>query len=222
MVFSLVFTFLISVSGLMVDGLPGAIVDWQPSGNDDYGNISYDIALSLDEGESFSDWVAYPPVFNSAKTYCRYSSETSTLEVTSQLPFTAEYTYAWYNVEENGSLVLSDYGYGHYYENIQDRVSRLLEAGEFDEAILEAYSVMYPGSMPYPDSFCALYVVAAAKIGSLEAFERASDICMQIANTQIYLLADSSLDYINALEDYAEMSDETSAGLIMERLAEYE
>lgn len=220
MIFSLLFTFL--AGGLMVDGLPGALIEWQVSGTDDYGNTSYEIALSLDAGESFSAWVAYPPFFNPAKTYCRYSSENATLEVTSQLPFTAEYTYAWFHVEENGLLVVFDYGYGHYYETIQESISLLLEEGEFYKACEEADYIMYPHSMPEPDSFCAVLVIAAAEVGTLDAFETVNSISMQISNKKLYLLADSSLDYINALKDYAVLSDEKTSGFVLERLAEYE
>ncbi len=42
------------LSGLMIDGLPGGVLEWQSSGVDSYGNTAYEIALSLDDGVSFS------------------------------------------------------------------------------------------------------------------------------------------------------------------------
>jgi len=210
------------LSGLMVDGLPGGVLEWQNSGVDTNGNTVYEIALSFDNGVSFSEWALYPLYFNPAKAFCRYSSVDSTIEVFSQLPFTAEYTYAWYSITDNGALLLFDEGEGSYYETFKEDVYQLLESGQFEEACDEAYCLMYPGAMPEPDSFCARFVIAAAEIGTLEAFGRAAELSLQIANIQFYLLDDSSVDYIKALKDYAEISDEATVALVMERLAEYE
>ncbi len=210
------------LSGLMIDGLPSGVLEWQNSGVDAYGNTAYEIALSFDDGVSFSEWALYPLYFNPAKSFCRYSSVDSSIEVISQLPFSGEYTYAWYSITASGSLLLFDEGKGSYYETFKEDVYQLLESGQFEEACDEAYCLMYPGAMPEPDSFCARFVIAAAEIGTLDAFGRAAELSLQIANIQFYLLDDSSVDYINALKDYAEMSDEATAVFVMERLAEYE
>ena len=210
------------LSGLMVDGLPGGVLEWQNLGVDGYGNTAYEIALSMDDGISFSEWVEYPLYFNPAKTFCRYSAEDANIEVISQLPYSAEYTYAWYSITGSGSLLLFDEGDGRYYETIKKDIYQLLESGQFEEACDEAYCLMYPGSMPEPDSFCVRFVIAAAAIGTIEAFERAGSLTLLVANKKLYLLNDSSLDYINALEGYVKLSDETTAELVMERLAEYE
>ncbi len=152
--------------------------------------------------------------FNPAKTFCRYSVEDSNIEVISQLPYTAEYTYAWYSITDSGSLLLFDEGEGSYYETFKENVYQLLESGQFEEACDEAYCLMYPGAMPEPDSFCVRFVIAAAEIGTLEAFGRAGSLAFLVANKELYLLNDSSLDYINALEGYVKLSDEETAALV--------
>ncbi len=57
------------LSGLMIDGLPSGVLEWQNSGVDAYGNTAYEIALSFDDGVSFSEWVEYPLYFNPAKSF---------------------------------------------------------------------------------------------------------------------------------------------------------
>ncbi len=183
---------------LMIEGLSEGELQWRES-----GDYQYEIAISLD-GEIVSQWIMYPLRFNMAKLFCEYNADESTLEVTSQMPYTSEYTYARYLVEENWNLHLFEKGESDYYGDIRRRVEELLAEGYLEDAASYALDTMYPGSMPYPHEFCALFVIAAAEIGNLEAFEVASNVTDNFIYGGIQGIECSSEDFQAALLVYAE------------------
>ncbi len=199
-----------------VEGLPGGTLMAL-----DTGEGSYEIALFSGE-EPLSGWVPYPLFFNPAKTFAMYEPEDSTLEVISQLPYTAEYTYAWYTVGADWSLSLFQEGESDYYGSIASEVMLLLEEGEFQEAHFRAMEIMYPGSMPQAVPLCEMFVISAAGIGTLEAFEMAGDITLNLLGLELYGLESDSPRYLSALKVYTTVASPETAELVRERLGGHE
>lgn len=187
---------------LMIDGLPGGELQWRES-----GDYQYEIAVSL-HGETVSPWTVYPLSFNQAKLFCTYNCEDSTLEVNSQMPSTFEYTYAWYLVDSNWNLALFDQGESDYYGGIRRDVKSLLEDGYMEDAVSAAMDMMYPGALPYPEEFCAMFVIAAAREGTPEAFAIASDVSRYFLYCGIEDIQCDSEEFLNALELYYRITTE--------------
>jgi hypothetical protein len=198
---------------LCIDGLPGGELLYREILPEEY-----EIAVSSNEGNSISPWVPYPLDFNPAKTNSCFNSVDMTLEVVSQRPFSANYTYAWYQIDEEGNLALFNEGEGGYYDEVTQRVHELLDADDFEGAVLEAGSVMYPGSMPEPESLCADLVIAAAEMGSIEAFQQAQEVCLLLCNCELYNLAVYSEEYLQSLRVFSELTDPYTAQMVLERL----
>ena len=199
-----------------VEGLPGGILMAMETGDG-----GYEIAL-FDGEDMLSGWVPYPLFFNPAKTFAMYEQADSTLEVISQLPYTAEYTYAWYAVGADWSLALFQEGESDYYGSIASEVESLLEEGEFLEAHFRAMEIMYPGSMPDVGGLCELFVVSAAELGTLEAFEMAGDISLNLLGLELFRLESDSPRYLSALKVYTSVAPPETAELVRERLGGHE
>lgn len=127
---------------IAVDGLDGGELLFRET-----GPMEFDIALALDSVK-VSRWLPFPLSFNPAKTFCEYSPEDGTLEVISQMPFTADYVFAWYLVGENRDLTLIDEGEGDYYGDVSSEIELLLSRGLLNDAFQRAMEIMYPGAMP--------------------------------------------------------------------------
>ncbi len=204
-----------------VEGLPGSVLTVRESDYDDYGNMVFDFSVFLN-GEQLSPWTRYPLCLNPAKTYSVFTDGDRTLEVTSQLPFSAEYTYAFYSVDENWDLTLGDHGNGDYYGTMTREIDSLLREGDFQEAYFRSMEIMYPGAMPYPDELCVEMVVGASEVGTLEAFNQAGEICMNLLGRRLYEIDDHSGEYISALKIYADLCDPETSELVMERIRNHE
>lgn|GEM_PF-5708809 len=198
---------------LYIEGLPCGELLYRET-----GPMEYEIAIAFNGGEGISPWAFYPLYFNPAKTDCCFNSADMTLEVVSQLPYSANYTYAWYLVDSLWSLTLYDSGEGGYYEEAAHRVYELLEANDFEGAVIEAESIMYPGSLPEPDRLCAMLVIAAADRGTAEAFQQVQSVCSMLSNCELYNLDIRSEEYLSALKVYSELADPYTAQLVLERL----
>jgi len=199
-----------------VDGLPGGILMALETADG-----GYEIALFAGE-DVLSEWVPYPLFFNPAKTFAMYEPADSTLEVISQLPYTAEYTYAWYRVGADWSLSLFQEGESDYYGSISSEIMLLLEEGEFQEAHFRAMEIMYPGSMPQAVPLCEMFVISAARTGTLEAFEMAGDITVNLLGLELYMLESDSPTYLSALKVYTTVASPETAELVRERLGGHE
>lgn len=199
-----------------VEGLPGVNLMAMETGDG-----GYEIALFTGE-DLLSGWVQYPLFFNPAKTFAMYEQADSTLEVISQLPFTAEYTYAWYTIGADWKLTLFQEGESDYYGSIASEVEALLKSGEFQEAHFRAMEIMYPGSMPDAAGLCELFAVSAAELGTLEAFQMAEDVSLNLLGVPVYQIDSDSPDYLASLEVYAAVAPEGTAELIIERTVVHE
>ena len=204
-----------------VDGLPGSALAVREADYDDQGNIVFDVSVFLD-GEQLSPWIRYPLYFNPAKTYSVFSEDDGTLEVTSQFPFSAEYTYAFYSVDENWNLVLSDHGDGDYYGAMTREIDSLLSEGDFQGAYFRSMEIMYPGAMPCADGLCSRLVAGASEEGTLDAFHKAGEVCLNLLGIRLYEINDNSYEYISALKMYADLCDPETAELVMERIRSHE
>lgn len=204
-----------------VDGLPGSALTVREADHDDYGNTVFDFSVFLN-GEQLSPWTRYPLYLNPAKTYSVFTVDDSTLEVTSQLPFSAEYTYAFYSVDEDWNLTLSDNGDGDYYGAITREIDSLLSEGDFQGAFFRSMEIMYPGAMPYADGLCSRLVAGASVEGTLEAFDQAGEVCLNLLGLRLYEINDNSFEYISALKMYADLCDPETAELVMERIRSHE
>lgn len=199
-----------------VDGLEGGeLVLRQRDG------AEYDIALALD-GERISDWFVYPLYFNPAKTYCLYEPEESILEIQSQKPYTFDYTFACFFVDENWNLTLSSQGESDYYGETCSEIKLLLYSGEFNEAYIAAREIMYPGAMPCAAELCAEFTVAAYGIGTVDAYEHARNVSLYLLGNEIYEIPCDSPEFISALEGYADISSPETAALVRERIDSFE
>jgi len=199
-----------------VEGLPGVNLMAMETGDG-----GYEIALFTGE-DLLSEWVQYPLFFNPAKTFAMYEQADSTLEVISQLPFTAEYTYAWYTIGADWKLTLFQEGESDYYGSIASEIMLLLEEGEFQEAHFRAMEIMYPGSMPQALPLCEMFVISAARTGTLEAFEMAGDITVNLLGLELYMLESDSPRYLSALKVYTTVASQETAELVRERLGGHE
>ena len=204
-----------------VDGLPGSALTPREADYDDYGNMVFDFAVFLN-GEQLSPWTRYPLYFNPAKTFSVFDSDRSTIEVTSQLPFSAEYTYAFYDVDDEWNLTLGDFGEGDYYGAMTREIDALLSQGDFIGAYSRSMEIMYPGAMPYAEGLCSRLVVGASEVGTIEAFEQAGEVCMNLLGMRLYEINDDSFEYFAALKFYAHLCDPGVAELVMERIRNHE
>lgn len=200
-----------------VSGLPGSSLTPREADYDSLGNMVYDFAVFLD-GERLSPWTPYPLFFNPAKTYSVYSGEDGTLEITSQLPYSAEYTYASYAVDDGWNLTLLDFGNGDYYESMTTEIESLISEGDFQEACFRSMEIMYPGAMPGAEYLCSRLVVAASEEGTLEAFNLAREVSLNLLGLELYEIENDSYDFTGALKSYADLCDTETSELVMERI----
>lgn len=210
-------SFLVLQPGYEIYGLEGGSLEFRETGTGDMGYIEYDIAVYID-GEPASTWVSFPLYFNPAKTFAEYSADDGTLEVISQFPFSANYTYAWYRVGPEWDLTLFDEGEGDYYGSAVSAIEGYLEEGDLRAACARGMEVMYPGAMPYPDRICSKLVIAAAAEGTLDAFRLAEEVAYNLAGKPIHELESDSPDYFAALKLYEDLADPGVAALVRERI----
>lgn len=208
---------LLLTAGLMIDGLPGGELLWR-----EVGSMEYEIAVSYNDGDYVSPWVLYPLNFNPVKTICYYIPEDCTIKVVSQQPFSAESTRAWFLVDREGNITLSDEGGGGYYREAFAEAECLLLEGDYAGAFTAANEVMYPGAMPDAEELCVLFVVKAADIGTLEVFEMADDISFQYLGIRVYQIQSDEPEYFTALKVYSKLADPETAQLVLERLGNNE
>lgn len=204
-----------------VEGLPGSALTPMEADYDDHGNMVFDFAVFLD-GEQLSPWTRYPLYFNPAKTFSRYTEDDRILEVTSQRPFSAEYTYAFFVVGEDWTLTLNDFGNGDYYGTMTREIDSLLIAGDFQGAYNRSMEIMYPGAMPYAEGLCSRLVVGASEVGTLEAFSQAGTVSLNLLGVPLFEIDDDSFEYMAALKLYADLCDPETAELVMERIGNHE
>lgn len=208
---------LLLTAGLMIDGLPGGELLWR-----EVGSMEYEIAVSYDGGDYVSLWVLYPLNFNPVKTICYYIPEDSTIKVVSQQPYSAECTRAWFLINSDRNITLSDEGGGGYYRDVFAEVERLFQEDDYTGAFSAANEVMYPRAMPDAEELCVLFVVKAADIGTLEFFEMADDISFQYLGVRVYQIQSDEPEYFTALNIYSKLADPETAQLVLERLGNHE
>lgn len=202
----------ISPMAYMIDGLSGGELIFS-----EVGSMKYDIAISMD-GEQVSDWVMYPLRFNPAKSYIVFDPDERVLEVNSQMPYTANYTFAVYAISDSWEMTLTDQGDVDYYDVVRARILSHLDSGDFNSAYNSAMEIMYPGAMPFPGDLCSAFVIEAAEIGTIEAFDLTRDISWNLMGVDIYQIDNDSPEFLSALRVYAGLSDPQTAELILERI----
>ncbi len=174
------------------------------------------VALSLDGEEPITGFVPYPNPFNPAKTDAFYRPGESSIEIASQLPFSAAYSTAVYSVTGQG-LLLIDSGMNDPYAAEFLEVMELLGQGRLADAASAVDMIMYPQAMPNGRELCLHFLDAAFRCarsgGGVECFHAADQASLILLGRQAHeILAAgepipqgcmSATEYNAALEAYA-------------------
>lgn len=174
------------------------------------------VALSLDGEEPFTGYVPYPSPFNPGKTDVFYRPGDSSIEVASQLPYSAVYSTAVYSLTDQGLLLL-DSGMNDPYAWEFQEVMELLGQGRLSEAASAVDMIMYPQAMPNGRELCVYFLDAAFRCarsgGGVECFHAADEASQILLGRSVHEIVQpgeslpegcmSRSDYNGALEAYA-------------------
>lgn len=174
------------------------------------------LALSLDGDSPVTGYAPFPHRFNPAKTEALFLPGENTLEVVSQMPYSAVYSMATYRYVGESLLLVDSGAYDPYGDDFEE-IAGYLARGMLDEALTLVDQMMYPQSMPNGSELCLMFLDAAFRCarsgGGIRCYQAADQAAMILMGRQAHEIIGpgetlpsgcvSPEDYNAALDAYA-------------------